>query len=103
MSTASPLRPVTPDRTMAVVGLVGVLLVLVVVALIWTFFAGGYAGEFGRWMHDSAVGIFVRYVLESLILLICLLLSTAVLIYAERSAASSGYFEFDAQPAMMMP
>jgi len=84
MSTASPLRPVTPDRTMAVVGLVGVLLVLVVVALIWTFFAGGYAGEFGRWMHDSAVGIFVRYVLESLILLICLLLSTAVLIYAER-------------------
>ncbi|MGO9769319.1 MAG: NADH-quinone oxidoreductase subunit NuoH [Roseiarcus sp.] len=35
-------------------------------------------------MHSSALGVFVRYVLESLLLLVCILLSTAVLIYGER-------------------
>ena len=85
MSTASPIRPAKPDRSPAnTLGLAASAVVVVVVGLIWLFFAGGYAGEFGEWMHESAVGIFVRYVLESLMLLVCLLLSTAALIYGER-------------------
>ena len=35
-------------------------------------------------MHDTAIGSFVRFVLESLVLLVCVLLSSAVMIYAER-------------------
>jgi NADH-quinone oxidoreductase subunit H len=89
MSTASPLRPVTPDRTTAVVGLIGVALAVIAIGLIWTFFAGGYASDFGHWLFASSVGSFVRYVLESLLLLVCLLLSTAVLIYMERKVWGS--------------
>ena len=35
-------------------------------------------------MYASSLGAFVRYVLESLLLLVCVLVSTAVLIYGER-------------------
>jgi NADH-quinone oxidoreductase subunit H len=39
---------------------------------------------FGAWMHESDIGSLLRHVLESLLLLVCLLLSTAALIYLER-------------------
>ena len=49
-------------------------------------------------------------VAQSVLLLVVLLVATAFVLYAdrkiwaaERSAARNGYFEFDAQPAMMMP
>jgi NADH-quinone oxidoreductase subunit H len=56
----------------------------VVVALLWFLISGGYFAAFGHWMHTSDVGTALRFVLESLLLLICLLLSTAALIYIER-------------------
>ena len=40
--------------------------------------------EAGEWMHESDAGSLLRHVLESLLLLVCLLLSTALLIYLER-------------------
>ena len=40
--------------------------------------------EAGEWMHESDAGSLLRHVLESLLLLVCLLLSTAALIYIER-------------------
>jgi len=90
MSSASPLRPAAPDRSLAIVlGIVGLAVVVLVVGLIWAFFAGGDAAAFGHWMHVNPFGVFVRYVLESLILLVCLLLSTAALIYGERKVWGS--------------
>ena len=90
MSSASPLRPAAPDRSLAIVlVIVGLAVVVLVVGLIWAFFAGGDAAAFGHWMHVNPFGVFVRYVLESLILLVCLLLSTAALIYGERKVWGS--------------
>ena len=57
---------------------------VVVVALLWFLIVGGYFAAFGHWMHATDAGTAVRYVLESLLLLVCLLLSTAALIYIER-------------------
>jgi NADH-quinone oxidoreductase subunit H len=84
MTSATPARP-APDRAlMIVLALVGMALVAFVCGLIWAFVSGGWAGEIGVWMHQTALGTFVRYALESLLLLVCLLLSTAALIYGER-------------------
>jgi len=85
MSTATPTRPAAPDRSLGVLlGLVGIALVVLVVGAIWSFIASGDAHAVGVWMHESPLGVFVRYVLESLGMLVCLLLSTALLIYGER-------------------
>ena len=61
-----------------------VVAVVVVVRLLWFLISGGYFAAFGHWMHESDLGSALRYILESLLLLVCLLLSTAVLIYLER-------------------
>ena len=64
---------------------VGVLIVAGVLALLlWLLVHIGFFSAIGAWMHASGFGSFLRYLLESLILLVCLLLSTAVLIYLER-------------------
>ena len=84
MSSVTPSRP-AQDRTLAIVlGIVALVVVIAIVAGVWNFFAGGTAERLGAWLHEDALGIFLRYVLESLAMLVCLLLSTAVLIYGER-------------------
>ncbi|MFZ1962402.1 MAG: NADH-quinone oxidoreductase subunit NuoH [Roseiarcus sp.] len=84
MSSVSPTRP-EPSHWPVVVALVALaaVAVLVVAAVVW-FFVSGAAAAFGAWMYASALGAFVRYALESLLLLVCVLLATAALIYAER-------------------
>ncbi len=85
MSSATPIRPGSPDRNaMIIVSVATIAVVVFVIAIIWAFFAGGYAHALVNWMHETSVGVFVRYVLESLLLLVVVLLFTAVLIYAER-------------------
>ena len=84
MTSVTPIRP-APDRSGTIVlGVVAVAVVVLVVGLLWAFFAGGWAGQIGTWMHRTTLGEFVRFVLESLLLLICVLLSSAAMIYAER-------------------
>jgi NADH-quinone oxidoreductase subunit H len=83
MSSATPSRPAPSSGPLAVLAVLGLLTLVVVAAIVW-FVASGTAVAFGAWMHASALGAVVRYVLESLLLLICILLSTAALIYAER-------------------
>ena len=83
MSSASPSRPGS-SPSLAVLGVGALVAAVVVVALLWFLIGGGYFAAFGRWMHTSDVGTALRYVLESLLLLVCLLLSTAALIYLER-------------------
>jgi NADH-quinone oxidoreductase subunit H len=60
------------------------VVIIVVAAALWLLIASGLMSAFGRWMHESDLGSLLRHVLESLLLLVCLLLSTAALIYFER-------------------
>ena len=85
MSSVTPIRPASSGRNLLILlGIVALAAVVFVVAVVWAFFAGGYAHAFVNWMYASSWGIFVRYVIESLILLVVVLISTAVLIYGER-------------------
>ena len=84
MTSATPSHPVTPNRALIVAGVAGAIVLAVIVVALYAFFFGGGAAAFGHWMHATAIGTFVRYLLESLLLLVCVLLSTAALIYAER-------------------
>ena len=57
---------------------------VVVAGLLWFLISGGYFAAFGHWMHASSARHGAALHLESLVLLVCLLLSTAALIYLER-------------------
>src|ERR1700746_3315869 len=83
MSSATPSRPASLPW-LAILGVGAAVAVVAVVALLWFLIGGGYFAAFGHWLQTSDVGTAVRYVLESLLLLVCLLLLTAVLIYFER-------------------
>ena len=80
MSSTTPSRPGSPPW-LAIAGVGAIVAAVVVVALLWLLIGGGYLAAFGSWMHTSDAGSGLRYVLEGLLLLVCLLLSTAVLIY----------------------
>ncbi len=84
MSSATPSRPAQSNWPVVAAAVVLLAIVALVVAAVYWFFANGAAAAFGAWMHASALGAFVRYLLESLLLLVCVLVSTAVLIYGER-------------------
>ena len=84
MTSATPSRPAQERSPLVVIGLVALAAIVVVALLVWAFFASGLADRIDDWMHDTAIGSFVRYVLESVVLLVCVLLSSAVMIYAER-------------------
>jgi len=83
MSSATPTRP-TSSNWLFIAGAVVATAVVVAIIVIWALIASGAFAAVGRWMHTSDVGTALRYAIESLLLLICLLLSTYVLIYLER-------------------
>ena len=82
MTSATPSRSASPPWG-AIVGAIAVVVVVIVAAL-WLLISSGVMAAFGNWMHESDFGSLLRHVLESLLLLVCLLLSTAALIYLER-------------------
>ena len=82
MSTATPSRSAPPPW--GAILLAGALVVVVIVALLWLLTVSGAFSAIGEWLHESDSGSLLRHALESLLLLVCLLLSTAVLIYIER-------------------
>ena len=82
MTSATPSRSASPPWG-AIVGAIAVVIVVIVAAL-WLLISSGVMSAFGNWMHESDFGSLLRHVLESLLLLVCLLLSTAALIYLER-------------------
>jgi len=55
-----------------------------VVGVIWQLAASGGFARIGLWMHENELGIVVRYALESLVLLICVLIFVAYVLYADR-------------------
>ena len=82
MTSATPSRTASPPWG-AILGAVAVVIIVIVAAL-WLLISSGAMSAFGAWMHESDIGSLLRHVLESLLLLVCLLLSTAALIYLER-------------------
>src|SRR5271170_4465194 len=82
MSSATPSRSASPPWG-PIIGAVAVVIIVIGAAL-WLLIRSGAMSEAGEWMHESDAGSLLRHVLESLLLLVCLLLSTAVLIYLER-------------------
>jgi NADH-quinone oxidoreductase subunit H len=82
MSSATPSHTGSPPWG-AILGAAAVAVIIIVAAL-WLLISSGAISAFGAWMHDSDIGSLLRHALESLLLLVCLLLSTAVLIYLER-------------------
>jgi NADH-quinone oxidoreductase subunit H len=82
MTSATPSRSVSPPWG-AILGATAVVTIVILAAL-WLLISSGAMSAFGHWMHESDFGSSLRHVLESLLLLVCLLLSTAVLIYLER-------------------
>jgi NADH-quinone oxidoreductase subunit H len=82
MTSATPSRTASPPWG-AILGTVAVVIIVIVAAL-WLLIGSGAMSAFGAWMHESDIGSLLRHVLESLLLLVCLLLSTAALIYLER-------------------
>jgi NADH-quinone oxidoreductase subunit H len=86
MTSATPSRSASPPWT-AIFGVVAV--VIIVVVAFWLLISSGAMSVVGHWMHESDSGSLLRHVLESLLLLVCLLLSTAALIYLERKIWAS--------------
>ncbi len=84
MSSASPTRPDSSSNLIAILLGAALVAAVIVVGLLWFLIGGGYFAAFGHWMHESSIGTALRYIIESLVMLVCLLLSTAVLIYLER-------------------
>ena len=82
MTSATPTNSSSPPWG-AILGAAAVV-VIVIVAVLWFLISSGAMSAFGDWMHESDAGSLLRHVLESLLLLVCVLLSTAVLIYLER-------------------
>ena len=82
MTSATPSHTASPPWG-AVLGVAAVVIIAIIVAL-WLLIGSGAMSAFGAWMHESDAGSLLRHVLESLLLLVCLLLSTAALIYIER-------------------
>ncbi len=88
MTSVTPTRPrASLSVSTALSGLI--VAAIVALALIWWLAHVGVFAEIGRWMHETDLGAAVRYILEGLLLLVCVLLSTAVLIYLERKIWAS--------------
>jgi NADH-quinone oxidoreductase subunit H len=89
MTSLTPSRPGS-DRTLALVGgAAAIAVVVLVLGLLYGFVAGGWAGRLGYWMTTTTPGTVVRFALESLLMLVAVLISTAILIYGERKVWAS--------------
>ena len=82
MTSATPSGTASPPWG-AILGAAAVVVVAIIAAL-WLLIGSGAMSALGAWMHESDAGSLLRHVLQSLLLLVCLLLSTAALIYVER-------------------
>jgi NADH-quinone oxidoreductase subunit H len=83
MSSAAP-PPHISSPLLPILAAIALVAAVLFVALIWFLIAGSYFAAFGHWMHESDFGSLLSHVLESLVLLVCVLLPIAALIYFER-------------------
>jgi NADH-quinone oxidoreductase subunit H len=84
MSSLTPSRP-SEDKSLLIVGaVVAAAVVVMLLGIVYGFAAKHWGNGIEHWFYATALGTVVRYVLESLILLVGVLISTAILIYTER-------------------
>ena len=84
MSSITPTRP-SPDRSLNfALAAAGAAAFLVIFGLLYGVTAGHWLRGFGQWLYQTTPGSVVRYILESLAMLVGVLISTAIFIYAER-------------------
>jgi NADH-quinone oxidoreductase subunit H len=84
MSSATPSRPQSSSSLFVVVGVCLVIVAAIVVWLLYVLASSGVFGALGAWLHETSLGTAIRLIIESLLMLVCVLLSTAALIYIER-------------------
>jgi NADH-quinone oxidoreductase subunit H len=84
MSSLTPSQPTEDRSALIVAGLAVAAVAVIVLGVIYGFAAGGWGAGIGNWMYATTLGTVVRYILESLAMLVALLISTAIFIYAER-------------------
>jgi NADH-quinone oxidoreductase subunit H len=84
MSSITPSQAPEDRSALIVAGLALAAVGVIFAGLVYGFFAGGWAAAIGAWMFATTLGTVVRYILESLAILVGVLISTAVFIYAER-------------------
>jgi len=84
MSSATPARPGSSSNWIVVAGVIAAAAVVIAIVVFWALIASGAFAAVGRWVHETDLGTAIRYILESLLLLVGVLLSTAALIYFER-------------------
>ena len=84
MSSVTPSKPSEDRSGLIIGGLAAAAVLLILLGLIYGFAAGGWGADLGDWLTTTTLGTVVRYALESLVMLVGVLISTAILIYAER-------------------
>src|SRR5579871_1601559 len=88
MTSVTPTRQGFQPTVAQALTALFVAAVVFIAVIVWLVYLGVF-GAIGRWMHDTDLGAAIRYILEGLLLLVCVLLSTAVLIYLERKIWAS--------------
>jgi NADH-quinone oxidoreductase subunit H len=89
MTIATPSRRAPDPWNLAPLIAALIVLVIIVGALIALFSVGGWGAAIAWWFYNTIFGSIVRYALETVALLICLLLFTAYVLYAERKIWAS--------------
>src|SRR6185437_14614097 len=85
-----PMSSVTPsrhneDKSALIVGAIaGAAVLVILLGVVYGFAEAHWGAGIGHWFYATMFGSIVRYIVESLILLVGVLISTAILIYTER-------------------
>ena len=72
MSSATPTRPGPPP--LATIGIAAAVAIVVVIVAIWALAAGGFFSAFVHWFFESNLGTALRFILEALVMIVCVLL-----------------------------
>ena len=85
MTSTSPSHPAPAQRNVLPLMLGSIAFAIVVIGLlVWFFIASGGAAAIGAWLHDTTLGTVVRYIIESVVLLVALLIFVAYILLADR-------------------
>ena len=84
MSSVTPSRH-NEDKSALIVGAIaGAAVLVILLGVVYGFAEAHWGAGIGHWFYATTFGSIVRYIVESLILLVGVLISTAILIYTER-------------------
>jgi len=82
--TSIPSAPRRSSSNTGIAALAALIALVCIVALGWAIYESGVLGIIRNWMYDTMLGTVVRYLLESVLLLVILLIGVAFLILFDR-------------------